>query len=148
MAPGPVWTGAENLAPTGIRSPDRQARNESLYRLSYPAQPTAQSGTTKDAISICITQNANNCIIVIQSLKYSASHKIRRAFTGIAYLKRFLVVIARVTRLRTYEWVDRKVKWPTRKAIKIWLQKVHLLQSVQYPSNTPTENFEKSHLQR
>jgi len=22
-APGPVWTGAENLAPTGIRSPDR-----------------------------------------------------------------------------------------------------------------------------
>jgi hypothetical protein len=25
-APGPVWTGAENLAPTGIRSPDRPAR--------------------------------------------------------------------------------------------------------------------------
>jgi hypothetical protein len=24
MAPGPVWTGAENLAPTGIRSPDVQ----------------------------------------------------------------------------------------------------------------------------
>ena len=22
-SPGPVWTGAENLAPTGIRSPDR-----------------------------------------------------------------------------------------------------------------------------
>ena len=34
-APGPVWTGAENFAPTGIRSPDRLARNESLYRLSY-----------------------------------------------------------------------------------------------------------------
>ena len=30
------WTGAENLAPTGIRSPDRPARSESLYRLSYP----------------------------------------------------------------------------------------------------------------
>ena len=27
--------GAENLAPTGIRSPDRPARSESLYRLSY-----------------------------------------------------------------------------------------------------------------
>jgi hypothetical protein len=26
--PGPVWTGAENLAPTGIRSPDRPARIE------------------------------------------------------------------------------------------------------------------------
>jgi len=25
-APGPVWTGAENLAPTGIRSPDSPAR--------------------------------------------------------------------------------------------------------------------------
>ena len=35
-APGPVWTGAENLAPTGIRSPARPARSQSLYRLSYP----------------------------------------------------------------------------------------------------------------
>ena len=34
-APGPVRTGAENLAPTGIRSLDRPARSESLYRLSY-----------------------------------------------------------------------------------------------------------------
>ena len=25
--PGPVWTGAENLAPTGIRSPDRPVRS-------------------------------------------------------------------------------------------------------------------------
>jgi len=32
----PVWTGAENLAPAGIRSPDRPVINESLYRLSYP----------------------------------------------------------------------------------------------------------------
>ena len=36
-APGPVWTGAENLAPTGIRSPDRPGRSQSLYRLRYPA---------------------------------------------------------------------------------------------------------------
>jgi len=28
---------AENLAPTGIRSPDGPARSQSLYRLSYPA---------------------------------------------------------------------------------------------------------------
>jgi hypothetical protein len=32
-APGPVWTGAENLAPTGIRSPDRPARSESIVRI-------------------------------------------------------------------------------------------------------------------
>ena len=35
-APGPVWTGAENLACTGILYPDRLARSKSLYRLSYP----------------------------------------------------------------------------------------------------------------
>ena len=34
-APGPVWTAAENLVPTRIRSQDRPARSESLYRLSY-----------------------------------------------------------------------------------------------------------------
>jgi hypothetical protein len=33
--PGPVWTGAEHLATTGIRSLDRPARNESLYRIRY-----------------------------------------------------------------------------------------------------------------
>ena len=36
-APGPVWTGAENLVPTGIWSPDRSARSQSLYRLRYTA---------------------------------------------------------------------------------------------------------------
>ena len=33
-APGPVWTGAENIASTVIRSPDRPTRSVSLYRLS------------------------------------------------------------------------------------------------------------------
>ena len=37
LTPGRVWTGAENLTPTGIRSPDRPARRQSLYRLRYPA---------------------------------------------------------------------------------------------------------------
>ena len=35
-APELLWTGAENIAPTGIRSPDRPARSQSLYQLSYP----------------------------------------------------------------------------------------------------------------
>jgi hypothetical protein len=34
-APGPIWMGGETLAPNGIRSPDRQARSESLYRLRF-----------------------------------------------------------------------------------------------------------------
>jgi hypothetical protein len=36
-APGPAWTGTENLAPTGIQSPDHPARSQSLYRLRYLA---------------------------------------------------------------------------------------------------------------
>jgi hypothetical protein len=36
-APGPVWTGAENLASTGIRSPDRPARSGSLTIHAFPA---------------------------------------------------------------------------------------------------------------
>ena len=35
--PGPVWTGAENIDSTGIRSPDRPVRSQSLYILRYPA---------------------------------------------------------------------------------------------------------------
>jgi len=37
LAPGQLWTGAENLTPTGILSPDRPTRSESLYRQSRPA---------------------------------------------------------------------------------------------------------------
>ena len=46
-APGPVWTGVENLAPTGIRSPDRPARSQSLYRLSYLADALKHIGFSK-----------------------------------------------------------------------------------------------------
>jgi len=42
-APGPVWTDAENLASTGIRSPDRPALSKSLYRLRYPSHNTQYS---------------------------------------------------------------------------------------------------------
>jgi hypothetical protein len=38
-ASGPVWTSGENLALTRIRYPDRPARSQSLYRLSYPGPP-------------------------------------------------------------------------------------------------------------
>ena len=42
---GLVWTGAENVTHTGIRSPDRPARSQSLYRLRYPAHEIYQHGT-------------------------------------------------------------------------------------------------------
>jgi len=31
LAPGPVWTGAKNFTFTGIRSPDRPARSQSIF---------------------------------------------------------------------------------------------------------------------
>jgi len=34
-APRPVWTGAEDLAPNGVRSSDCPARNQSLYWIRY-----------------------------------------------------------------------------------------------------------------
>jgi len=46
-APGPVWTGAENFTSTRIRSPDRPARSESLYRLSYPGPYSASNTAIK-----------------------------------------------------------------------------------------------------
>ena len=51
-APGPVWTGAENLAPTGIRFPDRPARSPSLYRLSYRAHCEARTKCNSGAKAI------------------------------------------------------------------------------------------------
>jgi len=44
-APGPVWTGADNLAPTGIRSPDRPARSQSLYRPRYLAHENGKESS-------------------------------------------------------------------------------------------------------
>jgi hypothetical protein len=41
-APGPVWTCAKNLTPTGIWSVDCPARSQSLYRLSYLAHNSSQ----------------------------------------------------------------------------------------------------------
>jgi hypothetical protein len=50
-APGPVWTGAEKLAPTGIRSPDRPARRQSLYRLRYQAHPVLYTRDKETSIN-------------------------------------------------------------------------------------------------
>ena len=42
-APGPVWTGAENLARTGIQPQERPAPSQLLYRLCYPAHKTCRN---------------------------------------------------------------------------------------------------------
>jgi len=41
--PGPVWTGAENLAFTGIRSPDRSARSSVAIPTELPGPQVIKS---------------------------------------------------------------------------------------------------------
>ena len=50
-APGPVWTDAENLDLTGIRSPDRTARSESLYGLRHPGPVNCGEHSNKSSSS-------------------------------------------------------------------------------------------------
>ena len=59
---------AENLVPTGIRSPDRPARSQSLYRLSYPITIIYSRIITSDLIQICVnnvwmTIKLSECIL-------------------------------------------------------------------------------------
>jgi hypothetical protein len=62
-APGSVWAGAENLAPTGIRSPGRPARSESLYRLSYRGPTVHFVNYIEQIHNILHTDFIANCII-------------------------------------------------------------------------------------
>jgi len=56
-APEPFWKGTKNLAPTGIRIPDRPARSESLHRLRYPG-PLCNCTYSK-ALGVCVPQIAD-----------------------------------------------------------------------------------------
>ena len=60
-APGPVWTSAEILVRTRIRSPDRPARSKSLYRLSYPGpQKSSRIKKKLNIRSPCSTTTKKN----------------------------------------------------------------------------------------
>ena len=50
--PGLVWTVAENLALTGIRSSDRPDCSQSLYRLRYP-------GRREWSCTYCVRETVN-----------------------------------------------------------------------------------------
>ena len=77
-AAGQVWTGEENLAFTGIRSPNRPARSESLYRLSYSGPLKKHFTWWIRLYSAC---PANKIFISqwgISVLKSKSHHKVRR----------------------------------------------------------------------
>ena len=64
-ASGPVWTVAENLAPTRIRSTVRPARSQSLYRLSYRAHQHRY-------------ENMNNSFANVTVRNLNTSHNVER----------------------------------------------------------------------
>ena len=45
---GPVWIDSQNLATSGVRTPDRAAHSKSLYRLSYPDRRVIHSAFSLD----------------------------------------------------------------------------------------------------
>jgi len=72
-APGPVWTGAENLVHTVIRSPDCPARSQSLYRLNYPGNGsymTAQNIRTVDSVANKILRRCHACLLPQGNTRY------------------------------------------------------------------------------
>jgi len=53
LAPGPVFTGTKkrkSLCPTGVRTPNRTVRSESLYQPRYPGPPMEIYATVKLAL--------------------------------------------------------------------------------------------------
>ena len=73
-APGPVWTGAENLAPTGIRSPDRAARSQSLYQLRYPAHVMVGGQVSNVSTAAVGGQDSVVSIVTCCGFKWSGDH--------------------------------------------------------------------------
>ena len=68
-APGPVWTGGKSR-PHRDSIPDRPARSQSLYRLSYPAHPR-YSSTAHILISVVPeTSWSHHGLIVAKSWFY------------------------------------------------------------------------------
>jgi len=53
-APGPVWTAAENLAPTGIQSPDHPSHSSAAIRTTLPGPWEVTVPLRKSTICICV----------------------------------------------------------------------------------------------
>jgi hypothetical protein len=84
LGPRPVWKGAKNLAPTTIRSPDRQARNQSLYRLSL----SRNFPLPRERNKLRAETRRSSCINPLRpELNPSAQRCMPRFFTGILICK-------------------------------------------------------------
>jgi len=79
--PGPVWTGAENLASTGVWSPHRPARSQLLYPLRDPSQllyPLSYPGPPNLPCSINFNES---CICFFWNRTFTSSSDCPFVFT-------------------------------------------------------------------
>jgi hypothetical protein len=82
-APGSTWTGAGNLSPTGIRSPNRPTHSETLYRLSYRGpQLTSLPLTTHARSKSCIFSYHSSARIFVYTLFDQQIHILSRKDIG------------------------------------------------------------------
>ena len=117
----PVWIGAENLAPTWIRSPDLPARSESLYRVRYPGSYFQEF---QRQIFVCIFHNQHLGFIAVTRKYWHINFQITRClvykicFQSFCLLTDLLPLGSRgppkkpagphlVRKLPTYDWIRR-----------------------------------------
>jgi hypothetical protein len=77
---GPVWTGAENFALTGISSPDCPPLSESQYRLNYPDSRYQKTKLIFLSEKVKVTR--------VQALRLCTGRTAHRGSRGIALLYR------------------------------------------------------------
>ena len=117
-ATGPVWTGAENFAPTGIRTLDRRARSKSLYRLCYPGHRMLVRHITyvglplrrPPVFSTSVWRKTGDSQFKVHTAfpthaaKFTSDNVLRWDLIAITTHFLYLIPMASVTRIRTNVW--------------------------------------------
>jgi hypothetical protein len=96
--PGPFWTGAEILSPTGLRSPDRPARSESLYRLSYPG-PHSRCDIICIKMNFVCTKGVRSKVVIFSFTVYREASPVgrKRSLTRVGFISWHVCSAAGVT---------------------------------------------------
>ena len=136
-APGPVWTDAEYLAPTEIRSPYRPARSQSLCWLRYPAHPSTRvytviafrptcsiSSGRCDPFHLPVERLAVKFLSLVRRCWSCSSARDRRLHDVMKRKTRVLQLA--VSRLSDSDWVWRTSTWRSKK-FRVWIYRLIIL---------------------
>ena len=94
-APGLVWTGAENLASTGIQSPGRPGRSQSLHRPCHPAHKKQERNRKNNKIINCMPWKILHLKIFQFESNYKGGNKVS---VNIRISRRVISHLLRVSR--------------------------------------------------